>query len=217
MADETEHPGLDDNVVKLADHLKKDQGKTRKPRKPRNKREMPETDRYSQSGCEMRDESDPPGLYWIKAAGIWAMQPFTVVGLADTSETGEGHGNLIEFKNVNGRKVRLFLGRDDLFGDGKHLAKLLHKARFKFSSEDAVFRKACKYLRDFDCQDRVRVSDSTEWVERNGELVGLVFRDGIVPENAVPGSPYILDPTAIAARTSEHGELDGWRSKEGAG
>jgi hypothetical protein len=187
MADETEHPGLDDNIIKLADHLKDKQGKPRQPRKPKNKREMPETDEYSQSGCEMRPNVDKPGLYLISGLGVWLAQLFWIIGTCDAYEldgVARRRGILIGFKNDNGRDVKLFLSNDILFGDRTKLAKALSAARFSFVSADKQLGILRCYLSDYACSRRAIVVGRAGWVERDGELIGFMLPSGMIPDRS---------------------------------
>lgn len=74
----------DENVINLADRLK-EKNKNR-ARKPRHKREMPEDDERSQSGCEMRDGGANPGLYLISGLGVRLSQHFKVLATCDAYE-----------------------------------------------------------------------------------------------------------------------------------
>ena len=197
MTDESEHPGLDDNVINLAARLKKEQGKPRKPQKPRHKREMPETDEYSQSGCEMRPNVDKPGLYLISGLGVWLAQLFWIIGTCDAYELdgiARRRGVLIGFKNDNGRDVRLFLSNDILFGDRTKLARALSEARFSFVSADKQLGILRCYLSDYACPRRAIVVGRAGWIERNDELIGFMLPSGMIPEirPACPTSLILL-------------------------
>ena len=194
--------GADDNVINLANHLNKGNGRQRKPR---NRREMPEDDERSQSGCEMRDGAKP-GLYYITGLGLWLAQVFRVIGICyayGLDGVARRRGVVISFKNSNTRDVcdvQLFLSNDILFGDRTKLAKALSEAGFSFVSSDKLLGCLRCYLSDYACSRRAVVVGRAGWIERDDKLTGFMLPSGVIPENLNSETPYVLDPIASTAR-----------------
>jgi putative DNA primase/helicase len=218
MADGLGPDDADENVINLADRLKKEKEKNKnRARKPRHKREMPEDDERSQSGCEMRDGGAHPGLYLISGLGVQLSQHFKVLATCDAYEAdgiARRRGVLIGFKNSNGRDVELFLSNEILFGDRTKLAKALSEARFSFVSADKPLGFLRCYLSDYECSLRAIVVRRAGWIEHRDKLIGFMLPSGMIPENPVGETPYILDPVASTARYVSRGTIEDF--KQGA-
>ena len=165
----------------------------------------------------MRDGGAHPGLYLISGLGVQLSQHFKVLATCDAYEAdgiARRRGVLIGFKNSNGRDVELFLSNEILFGDRTKLAKALSEARFSFVSADKPLGFLRCYLSDYECSLRAIVVRRAGWIERRDKLIGFMLPSGMIPENPVGETPYILDPVASTARYVSRGTIEDF--KQGA-
>ena len=216
MTDEADRSATTTSLISRS--VSRRRGKRQEPaRKPRHKREMPETDEPRQLGCEMRDAATPPGLYLISGIGVYLSQLFEVIARCDDGRARRDRRSERRLYRLSARRaddVKLFLSNDILFGDRNRLAKALSEAKFSFDPGDTQLRCLRRYLSDYSCRPPrwAIVVGRAGWIERHDELIGFMLPSGMIPENRDGETPYILDPLASTARYVSRGTIEDFKN-----
>jgi len=142
---------------------------------------------------------------WFKPEDGSPMQlagPFTVLGLARNS-SGSSWGVMLKWTDRDGCLHRHVVPHADLIGVGLEVLKPLLNAGFPLYAGAKRAAKFKEALSELDCNERIRLVDSTGWYNDAFVLPHLTFGEQ-------GGEQIVFCGSSDAARYAESGTLDQW-------